>query len=282
MLDAAVNADLVEEIRTEIENETLQLPTLPEVALQIRDAVESENTDANTIATMVAMDPALSARLLQVANSPLYRGRAEIDSIQQAVTRLGLKSVRSLVVSLAMKQMFQATSAALDTQFRNVWDDSLQVAAISRVLAGSVAELEKEQAMLGGLVHNIGALPLLTKIDERFGFTAGETVVAHMIDEFAPSIGARILKHWRFSDTLANIPTACHDLKHDPGPTPSYADVVLVARLQNLSAKSSRGAEAGWPEIPAFAKIGMEPEVLIVDMEGPAEEIAGVRSMLEG
>lgn len=282
MLDAAVNADLVEEIRREIENETLQLPTLPEVALEIRDAVESESADANTIATMVAKDPALSARLLQVANSPLYGGRSEIDSIQQAITRLGLKMVRSLVVSLAMKQIFQATSDTLDRQFRKIWDDSLQVAAISRVLARGVPELENEQAMLGGLVHNIGALPILTKIDEHFGFAAGETVVAHMIEDLAPEIGTRILRHWHFSESMAGIPTACCDLGHDPGPTPSYADIVLVARLQNLSAKNGSDVEADWSHVPAFAKIGMVPEVMIVDMEGPAEEIAEVRSMLEG
>lgn len=282
MLDTAINADLVEEIRTEIENKTLQLPTLPEVALQIRDEVESENTDAGTVATMVAKDAALSARLLQVANSPLYRGRVEIDSIQQAITRLGLKMVRSLVVSIAMKQIFQATSDTLDKQFRQVWDDSLQVAAISRVLAAGVPELENEQAMLGGLVHNIGALPILTKIDEQYGFAAGETVVAHMIETLAPEIGSEILKHWNFSEALAGIPTTCLDLAYDPGPAPTYADVILVARLQNLSAKNRSETLPDWSQVPAFAKIGMETEMIMVDMEGPAEEIAEVRSMLEG
>jgi HD-like signal output (HDOD) protein len=282
MLDAAVNADLVEEIRTEIANRTLQLPTLPEVALQIRDKVESDDADASTIATMVAKDAALSARLLQVANSPLYRGRTESESIQQAITRLGLKMVRSLVVSLAMKQIFQATSDTLDRQFRKIWDDSLQVAAISHMLARTVPGLEKEQAMLGGLVHNIGALPILTKIDERFGFEAGETVVAHMVNDLGPEIGAAILKDWHFPNSLAMIPTACLDLEYDPGPAPTYADIVLVARLQSLATKNDTGVEAGWRQVPAFTKIGMEPEVMIVDMEGPAEEIAEVRGMLEG
>ena len=281
MLDAAVKADLVEEIRAEIDNRTLQLPTLPEVALQIRDEVESDSADANTIAAIVTKDAALSARLLQVANSPLYRGRTEIESIQQAITRLGLKMVRSLVVSLAMKQIFQATSDTLDKQFRRVWDDSLQVAAISHMLARTVPELEKEQAMLGGLVHNIGALPILTKIDERFGFEAGETVVAHMVGLLGPEIGTAILKDWLFPASLASIPTACLNLEYDPGPTPTYVDIVLVARLQNLAAKNDTDAEADWGKVPAFSKIGMEPEVMVVDMEGPAEEIAEMRSMLD-
>ena len=81
MLDAAANADLIDEIRTGIDNKTLELPTLPEVALEIRDAVENDTADAPMVARMVAKDPALSARLLQVANSPLYRGSSEVDSI---------------------------------------------------------------------------------------------------------------------------------------------------------------------------------------------------------
>lgn len=282
MLNATRSTDLAEEIRAEIDSNLIQLPTLPEVALQVREAVENDSADAATIARMVANDAALSARLLQVANSPLYRGRVEIDTIQQAITRLGVKMVRSLVVSLAMKQIFQATSDTLDQQFRKIWDTSLQVAAISRVLAGGVPELENEQAMLGGLIHNIGALPILTKMDEHYGFNADQEIVTSLIEEVAPSIGAKILDNWNFADSLANIPEACVDLGYDPGPVPTYADIVLVARLQNLSAIGSPEAAADWSNVPAFAKVGMEPELVIVDMEGPAQEIAEVRSMLEG
>lgn len=282
MLNAAKANNLAQEIRDDIEHNRIQLPTLPEVALRVRDEVESENSNAGAIARMVASDPALSARLLQVANSPLYRGRVEIDSIQQAVTRLGLKMVRSLVVSLAMKQIFQATSEALDRQFRVIWDDSLQVAAISRVLANNLPMLENEQAMLGGLIHNIGALPILTKLEDEFGFNIDPELLSDLIGELGPDIGATILKHWNFASSLANIPVACQDLSYDPGPAPTYADVVTVARLQNLALKGRAGSDADWSTVPAFAKIGMEPEVVIVDMEGSADEIAEVRNMLEG
>lgn len=280
MLQAAQVTDIADEIREQINSNEIQLPTLPEVALKVRDAVESEDTNAEIIAQMVGNDAALSARLLQVANSPLYRGRNEIESIQQAVTRLGLKMVRSLVVSLAMKQIFQATSDSLDRQFRQIWDTSLQVAAISRVLASNVDSLENEQALLGGLVHNIGALPILTKIDDRCGFEASDGMITALIDELSPQIGAQILNHWHFAESLANIPTACHELDYDPGPAATYADIVLVARLQNLAANGDTSED--WSQVKAFAKIGIETEVVIVDMEGPAEEIAEVRTMLGG
>jgi HD-like signal output (HDOD) protein len=281
MLDSIRSPDLAGEIRTDIASDQIKLPTLPEVALKVREAVESADSDAGEIAALIGQDVALSARLLQVANSPLYRGRTEIDSIQQAVARLGLKTVRSLVVSLAMKQIFQATSDALDARFRAIWDDSLQVAAISRVLANNVATLENEQALLGGLIHNIGALPILTKLDEHYGFEARADEIDRLIAELGPEIGAHIMQAWGFSESLANIPLAAFDLNHDPGPEPTYADLVIVARLQNLSAHGGLDG-TDWSNVPAFAKLGMEAEVCVIDVEGPAEEIAEVRNLLDG
>ena len=282
MLDEVRSEDLGAEIRAAIANNEIQLPTLPEVALRVRDAVENEDSDADGIAELIASDAALTARLLQVANSPLYRGRSEIDTLHQAVTRLGLKTVRSLVVSIAMKQIFQATSTALDTQFRRVWDDSLQVAAISRVLADNVSTLENEQAMLGGLIHNVGALPVLTKIDEYCGFEADGDEIGRLLEVLAPEIGGHIARQWGFAESLANIPIAAFDPTYDPGPTPTYADIVLVARLQNLSAQGRADPGLDWSGVPAFTKIGLESEIVIVDLAGPAEEIAEVRSMIEG
>ncbi len=282
MLKTAEVTDIAEEIRAEIRDERIQLPTLPEVALEVRDAVENDSADAETIARMVAKDPALAARLLQVANSPVYGARQGIDSLQQAITRMGLKTVRSLVVSLAMKQIFQATSDALDDQFRATWDDSLQVAAISRMLADNVPELDKEQAMLGGLIHNIGALPILAKLDEWLGQDADLGLITSLVDELAPEVGTQILRHWHFNPSLAAIPTACVDLSYDPGSAATYADLVLVARLQHLAAKGAAAAVADWSVVPAFAKVGLEPEVLTLDMEGPAAQIAEVRQMLSG
>jgi len=274
--------DLGEQLRQDIADNHIQLPTLPEIALRVRDAVENEAADAHEVAELVTNDAALSARLIQVANSPLYRGRVPIDNVQMAVTRMGLKLVKSLVISLAMKQIFQATSDALDAAFRKVWETSIEVAAIARVLANNVAGLEPEQAMLAGLVHNIGCLPILTKLDELYGFEVDAGMLHDATETLSPDIGRLILEHWHFTDELVRVPTDCIDLARD-SEQPDYADLVLVARLQHLASDGKlAGADAmeNWPNYPAFAKVGLETEVIVLDMEGPAEEIAEVRNML--
>ncbi len=273
---------LAEQIRADIRNKRINLPTLPEVAIQVRQAIESRHASADSVARVIAKDAALSARLLQVANSPLYPGNHNIDSLIHAVARLGINLVRTLVTSLVMRQLFQTRSAALRDQFRQVWDDSLQIAAISRVLADNVPELENDQAMLGGLVHQIGALPILSRINETYGPDVDATVVAELIAEIGPAIGEEILRHWHFVDALANIPTACLDLSYNPGPAPTYADIVLVARLQHRFERGAQNQLADWASIPAFAKVGIEAEEIVISNEDPGGRIAEVRALLGG
>lgn len=271
-------AEFLESLQTAINENKITLPTLPEVALKVRDAVEEENVTAHQIADMVATDAALSARLLQVANSPLYRGRVPIESIQMAVTRLGYKLVRSLVVSLAMKQIFQATSDTLDVRLRSMWEQSVEVAAISRVLAQNLPHLDKEQAMLAGLIHNIGALPILTWADSYTELMEDEAALDRLVDELTPTIGTQILKLWGFPDTLIKVAAEAQNLNYDGGPQADYVDVVIVARLQALPSDNI-GDMANWINVPAFLKVGLDPEVELIEIEGVAEDIESVQGV---
>ncbi|MBL3528265.1 MAG: HDOD domain-containing protein [gamma proteobacterium endosymbiont of Lamellibrachia anaximandri] len=262
-----------------IDEHRLTLPTLPEVALRVRDAVESEDSTAQQIAKIVATDAALSARLLQVANSPLYRGRNPIDNLQMAVARLGTRLVRSLVVSLIMQQIFQATCDILDKRFRQLWEESVQIAAISRVLAQNIKHLDREQAMLAGLIHNIGALPVLTMAEHSPELISDQEELDRVIEALSPRIGKRILEDWDFPESLIKVPAHFQDLGYDGGTQADYVDVVLVARLQTALGNDHSLDNEDWGIIPAFAKVGLEPEINVVDIEGVEEEVKEVEVM---
>ncbi len=267
------------ELKKAIQQNRITLPTLPEVALRVRDAVEKESSTAHQIADMVATDTALSARLLQVANSPLYRGRVPIESIQVAITRLGLKLVRSLVVSLAMKQIFQATSDNMDRRLRALWEESVQIAAISRVLAQSFSHLDKDQAMLAGLIHNIGCLPILTMAESYPDLLADNQQLDSFLQNLNPIIGKQILVTWGFSDALVNVVEHYQNLSYDGGPQADYVDVVQVARLQTL--EPDRQLEIiDLLQVPSFRKLGMDPEQEVIEIEGVAEDVEGVKQLL--
>jgi HD-like signal output (HDOD) protein len=269
--------EFLEQLQTAIHENKITLPTLPEVALRVRDAMESDDVTSKQIADIVATDGALAARLLQVANSPLYRGRVPIENIQMAVNRLGNTLVRNLVTSLAMKQMFQATSASLDKHLRAAWEEGVQVAAISRALARQ-AKLDPEQAMLAGLVHNIGSLPVLMMADTHPELMRTDEQLDHLVETLNPIIGKQILQEWSFPEALVSVPEHYQNLQYDGGPVADYVDLVLVARLQSLPSDHP-SAQQDWTRVPSFSKVGLEPEIEIVDIEGVADEVKEVQDM---
>ena len=194
-----------------------------------------------------------------------------------AVTRLGNKLVRSLVISLIMKQIFQATSDALDKRMRKLWEDSVQIAAISRVLAQRLPELDNEQAMLAGLIHDIGALPILAWAESVEELVEDEHELDRLLEKLSPIVGKQILETWQFPQALIDVAANSHDYYHDSSSL-DYVDVVVVARLQ-LLVGDPHVKDLDWSRVCAFSKVGLESDIQLVDIEGMAEDIAQVEEI---
>ena len=260
--------ELLAEINQAIQDNTLVLPTLPEVALKVRDVVEDENVSAAKVADVVKTDTALAARLLQVANSPAYRGRNPVDDVQTAITRMGFSTVRNLVTSLVMQQMFQATSEVTDRMLRRTWEHSTEVAAISHLLAKQFTRLKPDQAMLAGLVHDIGVLPILVRAEDMPVLLENPPMLEMIVATLHPRVGKIILESWGFAPEMVAVAAEHEDLKRDVGDKADYVDVVQVANLQAYIGSEHRLGQVDLSTVPAFGKLGLEPDVSIVDIEG--------------
>jgi len=266
----------VNELIQDLESGQLQLPTLPEVALRVRDVVDDEDANASQIAEIIAQDAALSARLIQVANSPLYRGRQEIDRLSMVVARLGNKLVRNLVTSQVMKQMFQATNDVVDQHLRAVWEHSVQVAAIARALAGSVPGVMPDQAMLAGLIHDIGTLPILYRAEERDELLATPGLLDQLIARLHTRIGGAILKHWKFPDALVAVAAEHENLERSHEGGPDLVDLVQVANLQSHIDTDHPLGQVDWGGVSAFQRLGLEAdvhEIELLDVQSDIEEV---------
>lgn len=272
-------AKFYQSLQKAIESDQLVLPTLPEVALKIREAVESETSSAQQIAETLTQDASLSARLIQVANSPLYRTRNPIEDLQMAVTRLGIRMVRDLVISLAMKQIYQATSDVLDHHFRNSWNTAVEVAAICRMFATTVPGINSEQALLAGLIHNIGALPILVMAEDDDELFNDAEALSDIIWELQGEIGTMILKTWNFAEPFIEVVSHAHDFNYDHTGGPSFVDLVQTALLQGNHVPE-KYQPADWGTIPAFAKLGMETDVNIIEIEENQEMIESTKQSL--
>ncbi len=272
---------LLVELIDDLENDRLVLPSLPEVALKVRDALDDENANSRDVAKVIASDAALSARLIAVANSPMLRGNKQIDSVDMAVTRMGNSLVRNTVNSLIVQQIFQPTTEVTDRLFHRFWEHSTEVAAISQALA-SFVKIKPDQAMLAGLVHDIGALPIIKYAEDMPELLENEGVLEELIAELHTTVGTALLSKWEFPQEIINVAAKHEDLQRTHDETADLVDVVSVANLQSYFGKEHPHASADWSAVPAFAKLGLDTEVSIVDMEDTGEAIREVADALRG
>lgn len=268
------------ELTLAIENDELVLPTLPEVALRVREAAEDPDISIPALSKVIGNDAALTARIIKVVNSPLLRTSREIDDLQTAISRLGINYTCNLATGLAMEQMFQATTDVVDRKMREVWNKSTEVAAISHVLCRHYTRLMPDQATLAGLVHQIGILPVLTYAEEHGALLADSISLNHVIDKIHPLVGEKILRTWDFPDAIAAVAGQYTDFQRNSAAV-DYVDIVQVATLQSHLGSNHPYTQLDWRQIPAFAKLGLDPSSLMQEDEDLSAAMDAAMSMLQ-
>lgn len=274
---------IAEKVRTEIitaiNNDQLVLPTLPEVALKVREVADDPDADIDKLNQVIGGDAALSARIIRVANSPLLRASRAIEDLRTALMRLGIQYTCNIATGLAMEQMFQATSDLVDMRMREVWSRSSEVAGISHVLCKHYTRLRPDQATLAGLIHKIGVLPILTYAEDHPALLKDSFTLDAVIDELHAPIGDLILKTWGFPEELAHIPTQHIDFARQ-SPKADYSDIVTVAMLQSYLGTDSPMAKIDCTQVKAFERLGLDPEMQIAESEDLSAEMEAAMSLL--
>lgn len=267
------------EIINAIQNDRLVLPTLPEVALKVREVADDPDADMEKLATVIGADAALSARIVRVANSPLLRASRPIEDLKAAVMRLGISYTSNIATGLAMEQMFQATSDLVDTRMREVWSRSSEVAGICHVLCKHYTKLRPDQATLAGLVHKIGVLPILTYAEDNPTLLSNSLILDQVIEELHAPLGDLILKAWGFPEELAHIPSQHIDFARKL-PKADYADIVTVAMLQSYMGSNNTMAQVDYRQVTAFERLGLDSDMHYAESEDLSDEMEAAMLLL--
>ena len=277
-------SNIVDQIRSEIINaiktDQLTLPTLPEVALQVREVANDPDSSVASLSKVLGNDAALSARVIKVANSPLLRGNQPIEDVKMAVGRLGLNYTANLATGLAMEQMFQATTEIVDTRMREVWAKSTEVAGICHVLCKHYTKLGPDQATLAGLVHKIGVLPILKFAEEQHTeLLENSATLDLVINELHPTIGSLILKTWEFPDHLIIVPKEHIKFQRKVDKV-DFADLVMVSSLQSYIGTDHPYTQMDWTTISAFDRVGLSPEIDTHEAEDLSADMEAAMALL--
>lgn len=275
---------LLEKVRIAHAARQLQLPSLPEVVLAIRDAVQDDRKGVTHIARLLQMDPILSARVLKIANSPLYHTGAPLTDIKLAVVRLGLSVTRNLVTCLVMHNLFEVNSSAMRQRIRELWQHSSRVAAIAQALARTQRGLSPEKALMAGLLHDIGVLPILVYADQFAGTELVGSVLDDAIATLRAELGNAALASWQMDADIVEVPLLVEQYRRDHAGEADYADLVIVAHIHSYFGQRTSAPLPALHQTPAFGKLAISklgPEASLELLHQANTEIAATVRMLQ-
>ncbi len=268
------------EILENIEKNRLPLPTQPKIAMAIQELSENPNVTIEELNEVIGKDPGLTARIIRIANSPLVRGRVSINTLKTAISRLGTSFVANMAIGLAMEQLFCAKNKVIEEKMRQAWQHSGDVAAASYVLANYSKAFPAEEAMLAGLLHEIGMLPILTFGEKNAEIMQNPDMFEMLIQQFSYTLGEAILMSWQFPRYIAEVPKLLADLYRDI-PQADLADIVLVAKLHALKGTNSPLNAINKQELPAYKRLNLDPTQDLTDnpeLQKKFEEVSSLFS----
>jgi HD-like signal output (HDOD) protein len=239
----------------EITSGKVELPGLPDVAMKVRQAISDENNDINTVVRIIQTDPGLSAHLVRRANSPLHRTRVPAENLANAVRCFGLDGTCNMVTSYILQNMFLSRSKVVRTLLAEVWRQSVKVASISAVLASKCRGFDPDSAMLAGLLHDIGSLPLLNRLGRHTRAKLDENEARKVLDDLSPQVGTVMLRQWEFDERFVEVVRRRNAWDHDPAAAVDLADLVQVARLHSYIGTPLMANFPRIDEVTAFAKL---------------------------
>lgn len=271
-------------MRADLEKDKLKLPSLPEVAIRIGRALEDGISDAHQIAEIIQIDPVITAKLIRAANSALYGGHSPVETCASAVVRLGGDVTHKLVLSYALRELFQSDSKLLNARMQTLWKHSTQVAAICYVLAKMDSRFKAEHAMLVGLLHDIGVVAILNYAQNFPEQTMLERPIDQAVQNLRAEVGGMILDQWGFPADFVMAAREAEEWMRNTGDTPDYCDLVIIAQLHSYIG-DNKGHQhlPAIDEVPAHSRLELgelTPHMSLKILEQAKDQIAHAQSLL--
>jgi HD-like signal output (HDOD) protein len=277
---AAENA-LYTILSEKIKQGALVLPTLPEVALKVRQAADDPDINLNHMSDIIAHDPALSLGLIKVANSALLGRVVKVESVSQAVTRIGLRQIKSIATAMALEQVFVSKNDVVAMYMRKSWEKTIDVASVAISLMSLYLENNKHTVFnldtltLASLVHNIGVLPILTESEQHPDIFANPTFLQQAIAKLSGKIGGTITREWGFSDELTELTESWSDLTLLPKEI-HYLDFIRSGAIYHNVFKNKQTQET---LLKSYVTKGILPDIDFMESDDFKARCTNIKSM---
>lgn len=273
--------------RAMVEN-VLQLISLPEIYLRLQSTIDDPLHSREQIADVITYDPALSARVLRIANSSYYSFPRELETVVSAVAIIGELDLRNLVLATTVV----GSMSSLNYQGIDIdafWLHSLRCAISARLIAKSVNAHNPEILFLAGMLHDLGILVIYQQNPTLAGSLARQMEEKHQLRDQAErellgfdhaEVGALLIEAWGLSDELAEL-TRCH---HQYQLAQNSKPAALMLAFANLLADADT-AQTGASDIRLEAMmgdLGIDQDQLAKIVESGEQQCQEVKTIILG
>ena len=194
----------------ELVSSVVSLVSLPEVYIRVNEMLDDPNTTAEAIGKVISQDTGLTARLLKLVNGPEYGFPSKIDTVSRAVSIIGLRDLRDLILSASAIENFSTIPTEILNMVR-YWRHSVYCGVVAQLLAEQCDVLHSERLFVAGLLHDIGKLVMAERIPEQVRQAINLSEEKNIIDFHAEQavigydhaeVGGRLLRAWQMPDAL--------------------------------------------------------------------------------
>lgn len=235
---------------------TLSLPSLPQVALRLKQALENPDITIPEIINIVQFDATIVAKLIQVANSVFYAAEAPITNCHNAVIRLGLDATRRVVMGISVKQLFQCQNQQLMAMMQTNWRNSIYLSSLCFILAKESKTVSPEDALLAGLICDIGKIPVFNFAEQQLDYSPDLRDLKTTLPFLSPPVGTLMLHNLDFPADLVNIPKFAEDWFYESGEENlTLIDIVILAKLHSYFGSRKAKYLPYLNTIPAYVKL---------------------------
>jgi HD-like signal output (HDOD) protein len=260
----------------------VDLPSFPDVAQRVQRALQNDDVSAEKIVRIVGAEPALAARLLQLANSAAINvGGRKITDLRVAIARIGLNLVRSTSIAFAMSQLTKSEDLrGAREPLRALWQRSALVAAMASVLAKRLTKVNPDSAALAGILHGIGKLYILVNAVKHPALFA-DTKAYHDIEQlWHANIAKALLENWEISADVVAAVHSHEDLEYHHDGEIDLTDVLLIANLLATYREHPRDIELNLQGVPAARRIRLDGAGFKKLLVESSTEIGALRAAL--
>lgn len=273
----------VQSLAQELSRGRVDLPTCPEVASGVQQALGSSADLSSTLVTrVIASDAGLAANVLALANARHgARSRRPFTDLKLAVTRVGPDHVRSAALPYVLEKLRGAQShAKIRDELARLWERSTLVAAIARVLAAGTGAAPPDVALMAGLLHNVGSVYLLARAEKHLELFRNPAVRDLLMHDWQAPIGKAIAQNWGLPDEIADAIGDQDQLDRHEAGARDLTDVLCVAVRAASFFDRPDALEIALGSLPLFRRLGLSLEALRDSMQDAAAEIARLRTAL--